>query len=123
MKFLLDVHVGTSIAKALRKEGHDVLQAAFAHQDWSDRRLLDLAVQEQRILVTEDRDFSDLVYAHAAPAPPAILYLRCEPEDQPMMADRVLASLDTDKLQGHMVVIRPGSTRYRPLPGTSKDNG
>ncbi len=123
MRFLLDVHISTSIAQALSIEGHDVVRAALAYASWSDADLLKLAVAEERIIVTQDGDFSDLVYAFAAPPPPAILYLRCEPEDQPKMASRVLDALDPARLNGHMVVIRPSSTRYRPLPDDEQDNG
>jgi len=116
LRFLLDVHISTSLANALSNEGHDVLRAALAQGNWPDADLLRLAVAEARILVTQDSDFSDLVFACSAPSPPAILYIRCEPEDQPAMAGRVLEILDFARLNGHMVVIRRSSTRYRPLP-------
>ena len=120
MRFLLDVHIATSIARALSNKGHDVIRAALAHSDWADDRLLALAVAEERVLVTQDSDFSDLIFARSAPPPPAILYLQCAPQDQPKMAGRVIETLETDRVDGHIVVIRPASTRYRPLPGMSK---
>ena len=123
MKFLLDVHVGTSIAKALEANGHDVLRAMEDHANWSDAALLRLAVIEARTIITEDRDFSDLVFRHGEPAPPCILYLRCKPAEQPRMAERVLLVLANVTLQGHMVVIRPASFRLRPFPKREEDNG
>ena len=80
-------------------------------------------MREQRIIVTEDSDFSDLVYAFLNPAPPAIIYMRCEPEEQLEMNMRVIEILDSPRLDRHMVVIRRTGTRYRPLPEKSNDHG
>ena len=116
MRFLLDVHIATSIARALASSGHDVLRAALAHADWADADLLALAVGHNRVLVTEDRDFSDLIFRGGALAPLSVLYLRCQPEDQSLMADRILLVLENVRLEGHMVVVRPASFRLRPFP-------
>ncbi|WP_375404504.1 DUF5615 family PIN-like protein [uncultured Sphingomonas sp.] len=123
MKFLLDVHISRQVARALSDQGHDILRAAELHSELSDKQLLALAVAEARVIVTEDSDFSDLVYAFAAPSPPAIIYLRCEPKDQGSMPDRILQALASASFDRHMVVIKASHTRYRPLPDTSNDNG
>ncbi|MGZ8284615.1 MAG: DUF5615 family PIN-like protein [Allosphingosinicella sp.] len=122
MRFLLDVHIAKAIAKALEVEGHDVVRAALDHATWSDADLLALAVRDERIIVTEDSDFSDLIYAFGMPPPPAIIYIRCEPEAQPAMAGRVIDTLASGRLNHHMAVIRPSSSRYRPLPRESDPN-
>ncbi len=123
MRFLLDVHISTSIARVLTARGHDVLRASVAHADWSDTDLLALAVSEGRILVTEDRDFSDLIFQRGAAPPSAVLYLRCQPEEQPLMADRISLVLENVPLNGHMVVVRAASFRLRPLPNSRVENG
>jgi predicted nuclease of predicted toxin-antitoxin system len=116
LKFLLDAHIATAIARALAAAGHDVVRAAVDHATWSDLELLALAVREERVIVTQDSDFSDLIYAWGNPPPPAIIYIRCEPDAQPAMASRVMETLASDRLNRHMAVIRPSSSRYRPLP-------
>ena len=105
-----------AIARTLEANGHDVLRAALDHAAWTDAELLALAVREDRIIVTEDSDFSDLIYAHGMPSPPGIIYIRCEPEAQSGMAERILDTLASGRLDRHMAVIRPSSSRYRPLP-------
>ena len=122
MRFLLDVHIAKSIATALEAEGHDVVRAALDYATWSDADLLALAVRDERIIVTQDSDFSDLIYAFGMPPPPAIIYIRCEPESQPSMAGRVIDTLASNRLNRHMAVIRPSSSRYRPLPPESDPN-
>jgi predicted nuclease of predicted toxin-antitoxin system len=118
LKFLLDVHIATSVARALETKSHDVLRAAFGYADWTDADLLALAVQEERIIVTEDRDFSDLIFRQGAKAPPSLLYLRLQPDEQPFMADRVTLVLENLHVDGHLVVIRSASFRLRPFPNS-----
>ena len=123
MKFLLDVHIAAAIGRVLADKGHDVVSASAAHADWTDARLLQLAVDEDRVIVTEDRDFSNLIYRDDAAMPPAVLYLRCGPAEQLAMVERVLLVVANTTIHGHMVVIRRSSIRHRRLPQKSIDNG
>jgi uncharacterized protein with PIN domain len=61
LRFLLDVHIGMAIARALEAQGYQVFRAALAHATWTDEELLALAVREDLVIVTQDSDFSDLV--------------------------------------------------------------
>ena len=108
--------MAASVGRALIQQGHDVLSAVDAHADWEDADLLSLAVMEGRILVTEDRDFSDMIYRDAAASPPAVIYLRCGAADQPAMAERLLLVLANTTIDGHMVVMQRTNVRHRPLP-------
>ena len=123
MRFLLDVHINTSLAGLLIAEGHDVLRAAIGYNRWSDEQLLDLAVAQERIIVSQDSDFSELIYGFGKAAPPAVLYIQCEPEQQLEMNGRVLEILAMGGFDGHMVVVRATNQRYRPLPKRSNDHG
>ena len=63
MKFLLDVCVSSrSLEAFLVGRGHDVLSAMTIDPRASDDRLLALALEDQRVLVTEDKDFGELVF-------------------------------------------------------------
>ena len=69
MRLLLDAHVsGKKIGKALKDRGHDVLNADDpALEGWGDPDLLDLAAEQQRILVTANvKDFWPLAQEWAA---------------------------------------------------------
>ena len=62
MRFLLDVCAASrSMAQTLTDLGHDVLSALEVAPRASDQELLALALAEQRILVTEDKDFGELL--------------------------------------------------------------
>ena len=49
--------------------GHDVLSALERDPRAADEELLTLALEEQRILVTEDKDFGELVFVRRLPHP------------------------------------------------------
>ena len=123
MRFLLDVHISTGIARALEDAGHEVVRAALVYPRWSDAALLGLAVEKDWIMVTEDSDFTDLIYANGHPAPRSLIYIRCEPEEQRAMAGRVLEILDDERLPGHIVVITAGHAQFRAFPRTEQING
>ncbi len=52
------------IVRALRDAGHDVWAVAEESPGAADDEVADLAHADERLLITEDRDFGRLVYAH-----------------------------------------------------------
>jgi predicted nuclease of predicted toxin-antitoxin system len=62
MKFLLDANVELRLARLLTSEGHDVKTIALDYTaNLKDYDVLSLAVQQKRILITNDSDFGELV--------------------------------------------------------------
>ncbi len=61
LKFLMDVGVSKAAEKWMRSEGYDVLTVREIDPRMPDIDILSLAVAEQRILVTMDKDFGELV--------------------------------------------------------------
>lgn len=53
------------MAEWLRDNGHDVLEAQILGQDPGDRALLERAASENRILITIDKDFGELIYRYS----------------------------------------------------------
>ena len=62
MKFLVDRCAGKRLADWLRGQGHDVLEARTLDPDPGDMVLLEMAGKQERILVTIDTDFGELIY-------------------------------------------------------------
>ncbi len=70
MKFLLDVCIASRLLHTtLADLGHDVLSARDGYANASDQELLELAYRENRVLVTEDKDFGELVFLRRLPHP------------------------------------------------------
>lgn len=68
MRFLLDVCVSSrSLIAFLTDQGHDVRSAFEIDPLASDEDLLLLAQQEDRILITEDKDFGRLIFLRKFP--------------------------------------------------------
>lgn len=67
MRLLADESCDFSVVRALRGAGHDVIAVAELFPSLDDSLILDLALREQRVLLTEDKDFGQLVYANAQP--------------------------------------------------------
>jgi predicted nuclease of predicted toxin-antitoxin system len=63
----VDRCAGRRLAGWLQGEGHDVLEARTLGADPGDRALLELAASENRVLITIDTDFGELVYLHDLP--------------------------------------------------------
>ena len=63
----MDRCAGRRLAGWLQGEGHDVLEARTLGADPGDRALLELAASENRVLITIDTDFGELVYLHDLP--------------------------------------------------------
>ena len=75
MKFLLDANVEYRLATFLTSLKHDVKTIArdYPHS-LPDQEVLALAVQEKRILLTNDRDFGELIFHQHHPHYGVILF-------------------------------------------------
>lgn len=62
MKLLVDVSAGQAIVEALRTLGHDVVSVRDRDPRMADVDILTWAVAEERLVVTMDKDFGELVY-------------------------------------------------------------
>ena len=80
-----------------------------------DEVLLD-AYNEGRILVTEDKDFGDLVYRLKKPAR-GIILIRIDVKERHMKWDRLKDLIENyeDRLPGYFVVLDTEKFRFRPL--------
>ena len=67
MRFVTDRCAGRRLAEWLRDNGHDVTEAQTLGPDPGDRALLSLAESENRVLITLDKDFGELIYLHRFP--------------------------------------------------------
>ena len=67
MDFLVDRCAGHWLTQWLQSYGHDALDARELGPDPGDRALLERAVSENRILITMDKDFGELIHLHGRP--------------------------------------------------------
>jgi len=67
---------------ALRDAGHDVVTMLEAGRGSPDELVIKRALNERRVLLTEDKDFGELVYKFSQPSPGVILVRRFESASQ-----------------------------------------
>jgi predicted nuclease of predicted toxin-antitoxin system len=81
----------------------------------SDKDVLETAATEKCILITEDRDFGELVVRQRL-AIPGVILLELDRLSNVAEAGAVadVVSTHADRLPGNLVVIEPGRIRIRP---------
>lgn len=62
MMFLADEGVDKSIVNGIRSLGFDVFYIIEQTRALDDEKILQIAVEEKRILITKDKDFGELVF-------------------------------------------------------------
>ena len=82
-----------------------------------DKDILDAADADGRILITEDRDFGEMVVRQRLRVGGVIL-LELDRLSNATEAHTIaeIVSAQADRLVGNLVVIEPGRIRIRPLP-------
>lgn len=114
MKFLLDVCTSSrSLRRLLADLGHDVRLAGDVDARASDEVLLNLALQEGRILITEDKDFGELVFVHRRPHPAIVRFVEMRVQDQVTAMRELLDRYRREMESGAMIVVTRGRIRTR----------
>ena len=117
MRFLADENVSRLVIERLRNGGHDVISIAETRPGAPDEDVFNAAESDGRILITEDRDFGEMVIRQRLGLRGVIL-LELDRLSNALEADTVasVVSAHADRLFGNLVVIEPGRIRLRPLP-------
>ena len=116
MRLLADECCDAALIGALRDDGHDVLYAVESLRGVPDDDLLAGAFSERRILLTEDKDFGELVY-RLRRSSYGIVLLRFDIADRSLKVPRLrdLLRNEADRLENAFVVLEPDKIRVRPL--------
>lgn len=97
MKILLDENIDVRLKAALAILGHDVTAIVTDYsQSITDQQVLAIAVAEERLLVTNDRDFGELIVRSQAEHR-GVLYLRLSTVDFASLLERVTVVLTTQQ--------------------------
>jgi predicted nuclease of predicted toxin-antitoxin system len=116
VRWLADECVAEPLVEFLRGLDHDVHYVAESASGLSDMAVIELAAREKRILLTEDKDFGDLVFRREL-AVPGVVLMRIGSEKSARKTMRLAAAIERygDGLFGHYVVIEEGRFRARRL--------
>jgi predicted nuclease of predicted toxin-antitoxin system len=115
MKFLIDQDVYATATKFLIDVGHDVIVVAqMGLAQASDEEILRVAQAENRILITRDRDYGNLVFVRAIAT--GVIYLRVLPKTVNAVHNELAGVIENHsevELKGEFVVVEPDGHRFR----------
>ena len=110
--FLADESCDFAVVRALRAGGYDVKAVAEVALGATDDVVLHLALREQRVLLTEDKDFGQLVFA-AGQSTGGVIFIRYPVTARSLLPQVVLdlVSEKQERLAGAFVVVQPSRIR------------
>lgn len=122
MRFLADESCDSDLIRLLRKSGHDILAIAEISPRAEDTDVIERAVRDERVLLTEDKDFGQLVFAHGKEV--RVVFLRYPTSVRQKLFQDVIRVVEQHgkKLAGCFVVIEPGRTRISRTPPSKKQD-
>ena len=117
LAFLADENVEMAIAEVLRGLGHDVIHVGNSDPGSEDEIVLSDALRQGHILLTNDKDFGELVFRHRQPSAGVIL-IRLPGRNPAAKADVVAGAVKHygEQLWGGFLVIGEHAMRMRRLP-------
>ena len=110
MRGVVDESTGPTVARWLRGQGHDVVSIYDEAPRLPDESILEFAVRDNRIVITNDKDFGDLVFRDRQPHCGVILLLPSHPDAAGNIAalERLLADPPEDLSSCFVVVTDTG---------------
>ena len=120
MHFLANGNFPLDAVEAIRKLGHDVIWIRTDSPAAKDREILQRAVNEQRIVLTFDKDFGNLAFQFGLPANCGIVLFRLQSNSSQTLANVVANAIQTSTdWAGYFAVVEVGRIRMRPLTSTT----
>ncbi|MBI5216584.1 MAG: DUF5615 family PIN-like protein [Ignavibacteriae bacterium] len=117
MKLLLDQDVYELTYLFLKRSTHDILRASdVGLSQASDEEILSWSQSQNRILITRDKDFGELVFLKRLGN--GVIFLRMVPhtlDDVHKELTNVLSSYSEEDLRKSFVVVEKGRHRFRKL--------
>ncbi len=119
MQFLADMGVSTRVADWLRSQGHDVVHLRDRGlQRMPNGDIFHLAAQEQRIVLTFDLDFGEILAGSGGTVVSVVLFRLHDTRTDHVIQrlESVLQQSSAELLQGAIIVVEEGRHRIRRLP-------
>ena len=113
---LADENLNARFIENLRNAGFEVLSVSEQFSGIADTSVVSLAMQETAILITEDKDFGELVFAHKI-ARLTVVFLRYKKQEVAMMQVLLLQVIQAYSIQdgNFFITIAKGRIRVTKL--------
>ena len=116
LKFIIDESVDFPVVLFLRNKGYDVTSIVEDYPTLEDIKILKIAFEENRILLTNDKDFGSLIFKYKLMSTGIILFrLADQSSDTKERYLEILINDYEDKLLGNFIVVTKNKIRIRKL--------
>ena len=118
MNFLANENIPLTSIHLLRDAGHNVAAIVEDCPGIKDEEVLRIAAVDNRIILTFDRDYGELIYKRSLTVPAGVVYFRFIPITPQDLADNLLKLLQIKylSLNRQFTIVERGRVRQRPLP-------
>ena len=114
LKFLVDVGVGKKVEEFLYNLNYDTRAIREINPRMTDDKIIDIAAKENRMIITMDKDFGELVY-NSGLTHSGVLLLRtenCSSEEKVKILSEILTNY-SDKIKDKFCVFQKDKLRIR----------
>jgi len=113
MRFLVDECTGPHVARWLNGEGYETFSVFDEARGMADPDVLEKALSENWILITNDKDFGEMVFRERRPHH-GVIFLRLNDERSTNKIDviRRLLAKHSDKIADRFVIVTETKVRF-----------
>lgn len=116
-KFLANENIPLVTILKLRKEGFDISSISLDSPSITDREVMQISIDENRTIITFDRDYGELISKYGFRPPAGVIYLRMQNFQPEEPAELILKLLNNPTLEfaGLFTVADEKSIRQRKI--------
>lgn len=119
LRFLVDMNLSPKTVTNLQQHGWDIIRVSqILPMDAEDSEILEFARQDNRVIITQDLDFSSLL-ALGNYQRPSLITLRLSNPDPEIITQKLLENIfhiSEDLMEGCAITIDDKRIRVRRLP-------
>jgi len=119
IEFLADMNISPSTVKQLKKQGWNIVRISeILDSKSTDIRIINYAKEHNKVIITQDLDFSMLLAVRGY-TKPSVINLRVENARSDFITKRIVAAvslMEKELRDGIIVTVDETSVRYRNLP-------
>jgi len=96
LKFLANENIPFSSITYLKSVGFDIKAIGIDNPSISDEQVIDIAIKENRTIVTYDKDYGELIFKHGHKPVEGVVFIRYQPAD-PLETAKIIEQLVSTK--------------------------
>jgi len=111
MKLLANENFPYKSIYYLKEKGYDVLSIGMDNPSVTDSEIMTIAMNEERIIMTFDRDYGELIFHHNYKPEKGVIYLRLDeyqPQEPGLIIEEIINNKEIDLTRALTVVDKNG---------------